>query len=165
MDASKPRVPHHCLNGICCGNDSSNRLPPRSCFRSCYCQRRRLYKRPTIAQSYSLAGASTKLGDISERCSDCGDAQCGVTRRLAPLLSLIIAAPGKIHGHCDRVHRASLARRDKGSNPDLQPAPMRAPWRPSSRYPPDCPFPRDHLRHDLLGKITDNRLHPMPRPR
>jgi hypothetical protein len=27
--------------------------------------------------------------------------------------------------------------------------------------PADCPFARDHLRYDLLGKITDNRLHPL----
>jgi hypothetical protein len=70
------------------------------------------------------------------------ETKCGVTRRLAPLLSLIIAVSGKETSH--RVHRASLARRDISRRLPLQ----------------DKLCGRPQSATTCSAKITDNRLHP-----
>jgi len=70
---------------------------------------------------------------------------CGVTRRLAPLLSLIIAASGNL------ASPSRIACDQDGET-----------LRPPHKL---IEVVHDHLRHDLLGKITNNCLHPMPSSR
>ena len=100
--------------------------------------------------STSCLSSANRLVFLADRASamtkaflDYGDAQYGVTRRPARLLSLIIAASEISPSAKSIAHRLRDVTKARTQVKFIELA-------------------RDHLCQDLLGKIADNCLHPMP---